>query len=170
VSKEYVILKGISGNLSGYQLDSAIAGGGSYKEFKGLFMKPQKELTAEGSNDTFTNGFKTTNNKSRWGWVLRTVPITYPKIQIFIDNYFNDPSGSNIKDVINSKNIWIRNDHLANGNSDGSNTFLWYVPPTEADANIKNRNITITSFNIIQTEGNGGFYYHLEITIEPAIR
>ena len=170
MSKEYVILKGTNSNFSGYATNTQLSGSSSYKYFSGLFLKPEKQVNLEGDNDVYSTGFKMSNDKSRWGWTLRTMPITYPNNQVFIDNYFNDSLNNNIADVIKCKYIWINNDHLANGNSDGSNTRLWFVPPSEVDATTKNRQVAITGYSIIQTEGNSNFYYHLEINIEPAIR
>lgn len=165
VSKEYVILKGINTQLSGYATNSQLSNASGYKEYKGLFLNLDYNNTLEGNNDIYSNGYKTTNNKARKGWTLRSFPIKYPSSAIFIDNYFNQ-GNNNIYDVINKQQIWICNDHAANNND----TRLWFVPPTIEDAETKNRNIIITSFDVVRQVGSGANFYHLELQIEPANR
>ena len=173
MSKEYVILKGVNNKYSRYATDATLEAEynvdpslNTYYEYKGLFFKPEHQLVSEGENTTFASGFKTSNNKHRVQILLRSYPITYPSSSINYEDFWNDSDGNNLYDVINSKYLWIQNDHTANGSDSRFNL----VPTSEASYLTKNRDIALVSINPVAETGGGGTYYYLEVVVEYASR
>lgn len=173
MSKEYVILKGVNNKYSRYATDATLEAEynadpalNTYYEYKGLFFQPEHQLVSEGENITYASGFKTTNNKHRTKILLQSFPITYPSSAINYEDFFNDSSDNNIYDVINSKYLWIQNDHTANS----SDTRFHLVPTSEASYLTKNRDVALVGINVISESGGSGTFYKLEIELEYASR
>lgn len=173
MSKEYVILKGVANKYSRFATDATLEAEynvdpalNTYYEYKGLFFQPEHQLVSEGENTTFASGFKTSNNKHRIQILLQSYPKTYPTSAINYEDFWNDSDGNNLYDVINSKYIWIQNDHTANS----SDTRFHLVPTSESSYLTKNRDVAIVSITPVAQSGGGGTYYNLEVVLEYASR